>query len=281
MHLILRVFWLFWGLLGALAVSAQPDTLPARLLWESPADASVQATADALGQVYTWSPTGTIRKYSADGRHLSTYSTNRYGLIRDVDVSNPMQVLVWFADFRVILLLDRNLTEMGGPLHLLDAGYAEVRTVAAAADGMIWVYDEAQFRLRKIRPDGTLITESQELNLLLPDRLHLSCLRDDGSWLLAADSTQGMLIFDTFGQYRSTLNWLNIKQFVLSGGLNGASQVAWLDQRRQFVQAPLQIIQQNNNFALPTGIAHAQKIWIAPQRILTHTGTAVQVWAIN
>jgi hypothetical protein len=230
---------------------ATRDTLPVVYQTAVPAEGTDHAIADALGQIYTWTNTGQVRKYSADGRLLQVFSNNRLGRLTQVDVSNPMQVLLWFADFRAVVLLDRNMTDMGGPLFLIDAGYPEVRTIAAATDGNIWIYDEVNFRLRKIRPDGSLVVESQELQVLLQQRLQFTCLYDLGYQLIAADSSAGLLLFDNFGQYRTTFDWRGIPKFTAAEGLQGAIQIRWANPDNSISVAPLQVILQPRTYHLP------------------------------
>lgn len=173
------------------------------------------ATADNLGHVYVLTNFHTLEKYAPDGRLLARYTNNRLGPAHSVDVSNPLKVFVWFADFRAVVFLDRSLTPLG-ELSLIDAGYPDARIVAAAADGNLWLYDDTAFLLRKISPEGLPIRESQPLNQLLPGRVQIACLRDDGSRVLAADTTRGVLFFDAYGQFYNLLGGSGVRDFQLA-----------------------------------------------------------------
>jgi|GEM_PF-412003 len=179
--------------------SAQSPTDTLRLLQTLPVKARFAAT-DNLSNVYLITPDNAIEKYAPDGRRLSGYSNNRLGQAARLDVSNPLKVLVWYADFRTALFLDRSLTDLG-ELNLITAGFPEVRTVAAAQDGNMWLYDEVNFRLVKITPEGEKRYESQSMNLseATPDRP--TCLREGNDRVLLADSTQGVFVFDLFAQF--------------------------------------------------------------------------------
>ncbi len=176
-----------------------------------------QATGDNLGQIYVVTTANALVKYAPDGRLLARYTNNRLGAIGTVDASNPLKILVWFADFRTAVLLDRSLTPLG-ELNLISAGFPEVRTVASSADGNLWLYDEIAFKLRKISPDGTPLFESQDLSQIMPERLNIACLRDDGTRLLAADPVQGLINFDAYGQFLKVLP------------LSGINDFQWLDE---------------------------------------------------
>ncbi len=170
-----------------------------RLLQTLPVKARFAAT-DNLSNVYLITPDNAIEKYAPDGRRLTRYSNNRLGNPTRLDVSNPLKVLVWYADFRMVLFLDRSLTELGN-LNLITAGYPEVRTVAVAQDGNMWLYDEVNFRLVKITPEGEKRYESQSMNLSEATPNRPSCLRESNDRVYLADSTQGVFVFDLFAQF--------------------------------------------------------------------------------
>lgn len=196
-----RIFLLFL-ILFPLSTSAQSPADTLRLLHTLPVKA-VFATLDNLDNLYVITPDNAIEKYAPDGRRLARYTNNRLGQADQLDVSNPLKVLVWYADFRTALFLDRSLTDLGA-LNLIEAGYPEVRTVAAAQDGNMWLYDEVNFRLVKITPEGEKRYESQAMNLLEPTPNRPSCIRegDDRVWM--ADSLQGIFAFDLFAQFDRT-----------------------------------------------------------------------------
>ncbi|HMX38998.1 MAG TPA: hypothetical protein PKD78_01680 [Saprospiraceae bacterium] len=186
--------------LAAAVLAAQPpsgDTL--RYLLRLPTPARL-AAADHLGQLYTVRDDNVLEKYAPDGRLLLRYSSNRLGQVTAIDVSNPLKIMVWYSDFRTALLLDRNLTLLG-EVSLLALGYPDVRWVATASDGNLWAYDEVNFRLLKISPDGEKRAESQALNLLEHTPRQLMWLREQDNRVWLADSTQTLLVFNAFGQY--------------------------------------------------------------------------------
>ena len=157
------------------------------------------ATADNLGNVYRITASNAVEKYAPDGRMLSQYSSNRLGRASSIDVSNPLKSLIWYADFKTVLFLDRSLTALG-ELNLLQAGFPEVRTVASARDGNIWIYDEALFRLRKVTPEGEQLFESVNLGQLYPYRLTITWMEESDTRLYAAEAQNGIMVFDAFAQ---------------------------------------------------------------------------------
>lgn len=193
-NLLLAGILLLWSV-SSPAQSAG-DTL--RLLQTLPLRAAL-AASDNLSNIYIVTPDNSVEKYAPDGRRLARYSNNRLGKIARIDVSNPLKVLLWYADFRTAVFLDRSLTDLG-ELNLITAGYPEVRAIAAAQDGNLWLYDEVNFRLVKITPEGEKRYESQAMNLNEPVPERPSCLREGSDRVWMADG-QGVFSFDLFAQF--------------------------------------------------------------------------------
>lgn len=187
-------------------IALTPASLPAQAsgdslqLLQTLAVRANYVAVDNLSNVYLISPENAVEKYAPDGRRLSRYTNNRLGRAMYLDVSNPLKVVVWYADFRTAVFLDRSLTDLG-ELNLIVAGYPEVRTVAAAQDGNLWLYDEANFRLAKITPEGEKRYESQAMNLLEPTPTRPTCIREGNDRVMMADSVHGVFAFDFFAQF--------------------------------------------------------------------------------
>lgn len=191
-----------------------PDSL--RLIQTLPVDARY-AVADNLSNIYLITPDNAVEKYAPDGRLLARYTNNRLSRAALLDVSNPLKVLVWYPDFRTAVFLDRSLTVLG-ELNLIGAGYPEVRQIAASQDGNVWIYDEENFRLVKITPEGAKRFESQAMNQLEPAPRSVSCLRENNDRVYLADSTQGIFVFDVFAQFDRFWSPLHpVKDFQVAG----------------------------------------------------------------
>jgi hypothetical protein len=232
------------------------------------------ATADHLGNVYVITTNNRIEKHAPDGRLLAQYSNNRLGIPSYLDVSNPLKVLVWYPSFANIQLLDRNMTELGA-LSLIEAGYPEVRVVASAQDGNLWIYDEIGFKLRKISPEGAELFESQPMNMTLPQRPALRVIRDDGALVYASDTTQGALVFNVYAQFQKTITVdqganLQIENNRLVNLLPSA--LVFTD-TRSFQQQRL---------AIPTqALAPGAQVWLGPRRLIVANADKIDIYLIH
>ncbi len=204
---------LLFGLVATIA-QAQTDKADAdscRLLYNIPRQA-VFATADHLSNIYLIAADNSIEKYDSTGLRVARFTNNRLGQAASLDVTNPLKILVWFADFQTVVTLDRTLNEMG-QLNLVEAGLPAVRCVALAQDGNFWVYDDAGFRLLKISASGTILLESQPMNMVFPERMAATCIRDNGEMVFISDPEQGISAFDQYGYLLRTYPDLQTNRF--------------------------------------------------------------------
>lgn len=176
------------------------------------------ATADHLANVYLLQGFE-LEKYDTTGHLVTRYTNNRLGAPTFLDATNPMKLLLWYADFQTAVFLDRNLTELGS-LNLTLLGMPAVRVVATAADGNLWVYDEASAQLLKLSSAGERLLESQPLNLEFTRRFSPTCVRDDGGQaVLLSDSVQGLAIFNPFAQLEKVLLIKGLAHFEVENGV--------------------------------------------------------------
>ncbi len=244
-----------------------PDSL--RPLFRLPV-AARYAAADHLGNTYAVTEANVLEKYAADGRFLVRYSSNRLGQIASLDVSNPLKVLVWYADFRSAVLLDRSLTVLG-EINLIALGYPDVRTVAAASDGNLWLYDEVNFRLLKITPEGEKRAESQSLNLLDYTPRQPTALREQDNRVWLADAVAGLGLFDAFGQFERAQR---LSQPVSDIQIIDNQVVYLSDSSIVGERWPLP---QKAEIMLPTALRPLPK-WLGPRRLFVRQEDGLEVY---
>lgn len=202
----------------ALPVFGQKTDSIAFHLSQSLPVAARYAAADQLGNTYIITTENAIEKYAPDGRRLARYTQNRIGQATLLDISNPLKIMVLYADFRTAVFLDRSLTELG-MLSWEAAGFPFVRRVAMGSDGNLWLYDEASFQLKKISPAGEPLFESQAMNLLHDGPMpQPSALLESDNQVFMADTAQGVFVFDAFAQFSKPLFFKGISDFSVAGG---------------------------------------------------------------
>lgn len=184
------------GLLSTAILSAQP-VFSLRFQINQPA---TLIAADKLRQLYIVTPDNEVIKYSPEGRELYRFNNNTLGTLSLIDATDPFNLLLYYPDFQVAILLDRTLNQLG-QFNLWEYGLFQPRAIGMANDNLLWVYDEVNFTLKKLDRQGQVTAQSDNLNLLLPRPPKPVALLARNNRVYMNDPTMGILVFDNFGQY--------------------------------------------------------------------------------
>ncbi|PHN01191.1 hypothetical protein [Flavilitoribacter nigricans] len=212
-----NILWLILLTGSLLAACGSTKTAPAdRAEAEAGGDSSriVQIALDQLGQLYTVNERNEILQYRADGSAGFRYNNNTLGRLGILDPTNPFAMLAYYPDFQTIILLDRTLNEQSR-IALSTLGLIDIELVALGNDNFIWLYDAVDVQLKKLDREGNISFRSDRLNQLLqriprPDQLLALNTR-----LFLNDPELGILVFDQFGRYETTLPVLQAESLQL------------------------------------------------------------------
>ncbi len=169
-------------------------------------------TTDNLGNIYALTVDNQVVKYTPDGLEQFRYPNRTLGEASLLDATNPFRLLLFFPQHQTVLILDRTLTD-SGLLNLYRLGFQGVGAVGMASDGLLWVYDETSFLLKKIAADGTVMVSSSDLSLATGQPLHPVFLMEREQTVFLSDPSVGVLMFDAFGQYRKTIPITGLTEF--------------------------------------------------------------------
>ncbi|MBS1616779.1 MAG: hypothetical protein JST06_11755, partial [Bacteroidetes bacterium] len=174
-----------------------------RILSSRPMNARA-ITTDELGNIYAILQDNTFARYDAQCDSTGYYRSTLNGPLGSADVSNPLRVLLFFPSFSKLQVLDRQLS-LKAELDLRTLNFFSTHAIATASDGKIWVYDPLRARLVKLDETGARSLESNDLRELLPFVPHANALLERNQRLYLNDTSQGMLVFDAFATYITTL----------------------------------------------------------------------------
>lgn len=177
---------------------------------------STYLIADNLQNVYIANEKGQVIKFDKSGKQQFEYNNNRLGAIGKIDVRNPLTMLVYYPDLEVVVILDRTLSPIK-ELNLYDLDIIEPKGIALANDNNIWVYDEVAAILKKISQTGEILFESRNLNQLTRKNLSPTFLLERNNLIYLSDSTNGLFIFDNFGQLKQEIPVKRIERFQVEG----------------------------------------------------------------
>jgi hypothetical protein len=92
-------------------------------------------------------------------------------------------------------------------------GLFQINAVGMASDGRLWLYDEVNFRLKKIESNGEMVTEGADMSLVLGKTIKPTSLVERDQPVYLIDPALGILVFDIFGQYQKTLPITGLASF--------------------------------------------------------------------
>lgn len=254
---------------GATALSARPGADTLRLSRTLTAQATY-ATSDQLDNVYLITPANAIEKYDSTGRRSAFYTNKRLGAATFMDVTNPLKVLVWYPDFQTLVFLDRTLTEMGR-LNFALLGYNSIRTVAVAADGNLWAFDDAISKAFKMTPEGTALFESQPLNIAFPSGFSAQRIRDNGQLVFLSDPKNGLCTLDPYANLVNTSPFVKFSDFDLNG-----DWLVYTDKQTLLLKNSL--AHQTLSLLLPPSFATTSGWWVSRYGLLAQQGQQLELY---
>ncbi len=226
--------------------------------------------ADKLRQLYIVTPGNEVIKYSADGQLLYRFNNNTLGPLEHIDATDPFNLLLYYPDFQVVLILDRTLNLLG-EYNLWSFGISQPRTPCMANDNLLWIYDEAGFRLKKLDRQGHVITQSDDLNLLLGRQPSPSALLARNNRVYMNDPKSGIHVFDNFGQFQKTLSVTGAVRFWIPD-----DESLWFFRGVWECLDPATMLPRLES--LPAGIIENEQALFFRERIFTLQNRDVVVW---
>ena len=155
---------------------------------------------DNLGNIYILNVDNRLTKHDKDGKLLFEHYDKQLGIVDAIDVSNPLQILVYYKDYGHIMYLDNTLA----PIQTFDLNsdkYFGIETVCQSNDNHIWVVDPTIQRIIKLDKNLNSVYETNNFGDLGLKNSEILKMRENGNYLVALHKTNGFLIFDNFGQF--------------------------------------------------------------------------------
>lgn len=156
--------------------------------------------ADNLDNVYLLSGRDELLKYDAKGVLRWRYSNNRFGKLYSVDVSDPLRVVLFYADFQQIVVLNNNLNEITS-YSFAKNGNLLVSAVASGNNNSLWIFDRASNVLVKLSSNFTEDIRSANLFQLFDEVVDAKKLAASDQYVFLQRRNNGILQFDRFGGY--------------------------------------------------------------------------------
>ncbi len=171
-------------------------------------------TVDNLGNLYVLTAENQLKKYNVRGDSMGVFNdVKRYGKLTSINAINPLRTVLFYRDFRTVVVLDRLMNTIN-TIDLRKLNIFQVRVVAPAYDNNIWVFDEQESKLKKIAEDGRVLSETADLRLVLDEAPSPQKIYDQNGYVYLYDPAKGVFIFDYYGALKNKialLNWTDMQ----------------------------------------------------------------------
>lgn len=228
-------------------------------------------TTDNLGNVYAITRQNQLKKFSPKGDSMGVYNdVRKYGKLSTIDATNSLKTILFYKDYRTIVVLDR-LLNMVNTIDLRKQNIFQVRAVAQSYDNKVWVFDEQESKLRKIQEDGKTVSETADLRLALAEAPVPISIFDQNGFVYMYDPQKGMYVFDYYGALKNKLdlpNWTNVQ--VIGNTILGRKEGKLM----QYTTGTLML----KETILPSFLQQAENILLAPQGVFVLAPDGIRLY---
>lgn len=122
-----------------------------------------EVAIDLKGRVYIFDKEGNLSKYDTSSAGNKEISYAQYGNNAWIDVSNQLELFVFFPSVFKVLILDNQLNlqkeiDLSGEMDMNISGFGR------SADGSLWIFDKNRERLINYSHTGNRIQESMQIS---------------------------------------------------------------------------------------------------------------------
>jgi hypothetical protein len=233
-----------------------------------------QVYADNLLNIYTVNASNQIKKYNSKGDSVAVYNNlTQYGNISSVDVTNGLKVIVYCKDFGIVNILDRFLRPIN-TINLRQQNILQASAVILSYDGFIWVFDEVDFKIKKIDEKGKVLVETPDCRIVFPQfKAPVKIIDTDGILYLYEPST-GFLVFDYYGAFKQQLSYTNWQQVQVNNGY-----ISGINNHKIYYQQPKLL--QSMVYNLPSFIDNGMQILRINNQCIVLQSNGVYIYNIS
>lgn len=159
---------------------------------------------DELGNVYHIYPNH-IERSNSDGQLLFRTSDLNYGPIQYLDVTNALKPFIYYKDQGKIVMLDNTLSQQGEAVDLFQLGMGQIELVAGSRGDAYWLWDVLNSELIRADMNFTRTNASGNVAVLTGKSLYPIQLLEKGNTVYLLDAKEGLLLFDIYANYKTTL----------------------------------------------------------------------------
>ncbi len=172
---------------------------------------------DHLGNIY-FIDRHKIIKVEAEPYRILEYGSFAAGPVTSADVSNPLQIMLFYRDFNRVIFLDNKLSRLRAPVNLSDLGIEQAVLVCSSGRGGLWVFSDRDNRLIYFDDQLRLTHQSMILGSIAGSLGKPVFMTESQNQLYLHIPRKGILVFDRFASYLKTIPYSGPEQFQVMGG---------------------------------------------------------------
>ncbi len=169
---------------------------------------------DNLDNIYLITDNNQLKKINANGDSVAVFNdVKKYGNPDYIDVTNPLKALLYYKNYSTVVVLDRLLTVRNN-INFRKQNIFYVNNVTLSYDNYIWIFDEEDFKLKKIDEEGKLLQASTDWRMLFDSVPAPVKIIDRDNFVYLYDPEKGFYIFDYYNGFKNRLaflNWTNVE----------------------------------------------------------------------
>lgn len=172
---------------------------------------------DNLDNIFLITNTNQLKKINTNGDSIAVFNdVKRFGNLSFIDVTNPLKILLYYKNYSTAVILDRFLN-IRNTINFRKQNVFLVNTIAGSYDNNIWIFDEEEYKLKKIDESGNSLMESTGWRILFDSVPSPTQLIDRDNYVYLYDPEKGFYIFDYYGGFKNRLPFLNWTNVEVSG----------------------------------------------------------------
>lgn len=168
---------------------------------------------DNLDNIYLISTGNQLKKITGNGDSAGVFNdVKRFGKVSSIDVTNPLKILLFYKHFGTLVVLDRFLNTRN-TINFRKQNIFFVNSIATSYDNNIWLFDEQDYKLKKIDDNGQQMQETTDFRMLFDSVPSPVQITDNENFVYLYDPEKGFYIFDYYGTFKNRLpflHWTNI-----------------------------------------------------------------------
>ncbi len=172
---------------------------------------------DVLDNIFLVTNTNQLKKYKPNGDSVAVFNdVKQFGNLSYLDVSNPLKILLYYKNFSTAVILDRFLG-FRNSINFRKQQIFKVKTIATSYDNNIWIFDEQDFKLKKINDDASTISETNDWRQIFDIVPQPTVIIDRDNFVYLYDEEKGFYIFDYYGSLKTNLPLLHWQHVAVNG----------------------------------------------------------------